>query len=136
MPDSPAQKRMKRRVPLPGFPVKPYIMTVKQVQEYFNSSKLLCLMCGRYRANLGSHLQVHDCSVDEYKESFGLPWSRGLTGTVAANNYSAAVKERIAMGYDPSASGERLLRMQEAAKSQRYSAYKRQITIARNKNEL
>lgn len=138
MPDTPAQKRAKRRAPLPGFPIVPYKMSLKEIREYFDNPKLQCLICGRLRGNLGNHLQIHEATIDEYKEAFGFPWSRGLAGTEAVKNYSEATKERIEAGYDPSASGKRLDDMHEASKNQRVSSYKLQLSTEQIKryNEL
>lgn len=65
----------------PGFPWTGKFTEVKQIKEYFDHEKLQCLLCGREYHNLGLHITCgHKTSHDEYKESFGIPWSYGLAG--------------------------------------------------------
>ena len=131
-----AQKRAARRRPLKGFPIPFAPMTLKEVREYYSHSKLQCLICGRLRGSLGNHLRIHGVTVDDYKELYGLPWTVGLAGREAFDNYSKATLIKIEAGHDPSASGERLHKMQQAARNQRTQPFKREISILNLPNEL
>ena len=52
----------------------------KQVSEYFAGDKIECLLCHKtFKAIGGQHLKKkHGISAREYKQKFGLPFSRGL----------------------------------------------------------
>lgn len=125
-----AQKRAYRRRVLPGFPKEAAPMSLAQVREYFSCKKLLCLLCGRQRGNLGQHIKkIHDMEVDEYKEMYGLPWSRGLTSETAHANYSHAMIKRLEEGYSVAKSGKELRKMQDAAKDQRIQPFKIEVSL-------
>jgi hypothetical protein len=66
---------------------------------------------------------------------YGLPWTVGLTGREAFDNYSKAMLIKIEAGYIPSASGEQLHKMQQAARNQRTQPFKREIAILNLPND-
>jgi len=69
------------RVPLP-------FEDLNKIHEYFSHEKIQCLLCGRWYKSLGLHLrQSHQWTVKDYKEQFGLPWSRGLNGMGTRRKY-------------------------------------------------
>jgi hypothetical protein len=58
--------------------------TRKQVERYFSGKTIECLLCGQHFDRLSPHLtRTHCMAPDEYRERFGLPWSRGLTSAVS-----------------------------------------------------
>jgi hypothetical protein len=70
----------------------PSFHTRQQVERYFNSETIECLLCGRRFRRLGQHLAAkHDVRADDYRRRFGLPWSRGLTSAAS----------RSASGWNP-----------------------------------
>ena len=78
--------------------MKPF-KTKAELAEYFGEELLTCLLCGKKRRALGTHLRrVHEKTVDEYKELFGIPWSYGLVCRATAESHSRALKKRIADG--------------------------------------
>jgi len=55
--------------------------TAKQVDDYLAGDRVKCLICGRSFKMLSAHIwQKHDMSADDYREEFGIPWSRSLSG--------------------------------------------------------
>jgi predicted transcriptional regulator len=131
-----AQKRAYRRKILKGFPVPAVPMTLKQVREYYSHTKIQCLICGRLRNSLGNHLSIHKLTVEEYKEMYGLPWTVGLIGRRAFSNHSNAILSRMEEGYDASAKGERLHKMQQASKHQRIQPFGIELAKLNLPNEL
>ncbi len=69
---------------LPGFPREGKLQTMEEVDAYFASDKIQCLLCGKWFKDLGcKHLiSKHEITADEYREMYGLPWARGLTGSL------------------------------------------------------
>jgi hypothetical protein len=58
-----------------------------EVESYFSGDTIECLLCRRHFKRLQSHLAAkHRMSADEYKERFGLPWTRGLTSATSLAN--------------------------------------------------
>ncbi len=76
-------KKRKSNIPLAGFPREGIFKTKEEVDAYFASEKIQCLLCGRWFENIGgSHMiQSHGISAEDYREMYGLPWRRGLSGT-------------------------------------------------------
>ncbi len=72
---------MKKIVPLQGYPVTRPFETMDEVNAYFASEKLTCLLCGREYLSLHMHLlHGHGVHAEDYKEQYSLPWNRGLIG--------------------------------------------------------
>jgi len=58
----------------------PPFRTRRQVESYLNGKTIRCLLCGKRFRRLSFHLAaIHHISTDDYKCTFGLPWTRGLT---------------------------------------------------------
>lgn len=84
--------------------------TAKQVDDYLSGDRIKCLLCGRSFKMLSTHIwQKHDMSVDDYREEFGIPWSRSLTGQatralkakISTENFNknpALYRENLAQG--------------------------------------
>lgn len=97
------QRYKDRRKPLIGFPKEPYKFTYDEVVEYYSNADIQCLRCGRRLKALAKHLTfIHDMSIEEYKDLYGLPNKRGLTGTYASESYRKATKKRMENPNDPS----------------------------------
>ncbi len=67
---------------LPGFPRNRKFQTKEEVDAYFASDKIQCLLCRKWFKRIGgTHLtRKHGITADDYREMYGLPWRRGLTG--------------------------------------------------------
>ena len=72
----------------------------QEIDQYFsNPDGIQCLLCGRAYGALGGHLQiVHGISHEEYRDTYGLPWRRGLVSTRVSTRLSTALAERIRSG--------------------------------------
>jgi hypothetical protein len=58
--------------------------TRREVRRYFGGKTIKCLLCGKRFGRLSFHLAAkHDVTTDQYKDRFGLPWSRGLTSALS-----------------------------------------------------
>lgn len=96
------------------------------VSNYLNNEKLECLLCGRTFKSLGNHLVVHGITVRQYQEQYGLPYSKGLSGTTRTEKLSKALLARYA---DKSFSLEHvtpvfMARMTEKGRKTKRSKYK------------
>lgn len=90
------------RIPLKGFPIAPKKFTYDEIIEYYSNADVQCLLCGRSFATLAKHLTfIHDMSIREYKDLYGLPNKRGLTGTRASKAYQEATRRRMENPDDP-----------------------------------
>lgn len=73
--------------------------TKEDIEKYLDSEKLECLECGKLYKQLGNHLlRKHTMTVDDYKDKYGLPYSRGLVGTTLSKTLSDGMKSRIENG--------------------------------------
>ena len=56
--------------------------TEREVEDYFATSLMECLECGKWYALLSKHLVYAHVGMDRaaYSRKWGLPWSRGLCG--------------------------------------------------------
>ncbi len=84
------------------------------MNAYFASYKIQCLLCGRwFHWIAGPHLtKIHGITIDEYKEMYGLPWSRGLNGEICHEKKIENAKrlyeqKMIGAGLKPSGRGIR-----------------------------
>lgn len=81
----------KRRFVCESFPAPAAPMTSEQIESYFSGDTIICLMCGKNYRNVGIHLSaVHQMTPREYKDRYGLPYSRGLI-----SDESKAVKSSV-----------------------------------------
>jgi transposase len=91
------------------------------------------LLCGKTYKSLAFHLsKIHHVSSDEYKEMYGLPWLRGLTGTATRALFIEMGKDRHSKGLLYSTS-ESLAKAHAAAKNQRTRAPMRDVLSDRNR---
>ncbi len=90
----------KRIKPLKGFPVERKFETKEEVDAYFSTDKIQCLLCGRWYNQIGGlHLdRMHGVTPDDYREMYGLPWTRGLTGRLRHDRLSKMGKKHWADG--------------------------------------
>lgn len=75
-----------------------------------------CHFCGRWFTALGSHVRVHGCSAEEYRELLGLRRRSALAAPALSTAISARqrarylasgeVRQRLAVGQDMARSGE------------------------------
>jgi hypothetical protein len=71
--------------------------TRREVERYFSGRTIQCLLCGKRFERLSPHLRrTHDVMPDEYRERFGLPWTRGLTSAVSHRAIKWTPKRRAA----------------------------------------
>ncbi|MCP4690042.1 MAG: MucR family transcriptional regulator [Desulfobacterales bacterium] len=84
---------------LPGYPMEGKLRTKEEVDAHFSGDKIQCLLCGKWFKALGTHLlRQHDVTHDEYRERYGLPWTRGLTGRATFKKNSGRMKRMISEG--------------------------------------
>lgn len=84
------------------FPWKGKFEDKKDIDHYFASDKIQCLLCGNRFKSLPLHLiRVHGISPDQYKEKYGLPWKRGLCGPMTSKKHSKNMTERLKKGFRP-----------------------------------
>ena len=96
-------RERKRRKTLPGFPWTGKFQTIQKIEAYFSGDKIQCLLCGKwYRQINGTHLaHIHNTTADEYRERYGLPWSRGLTSNAVHDSNRQRTKQRMKEGFVP-----------------------------------
>ncbi len=87
------------RIALPGYPRQGKIETKEEVEVYFSGDKIQCLLCGKWYKQLAVHLSlIHGVRVDEYRERYGLPWSRGLSCRDTKNKRSRLARRLMLEG--------------------------------------
>jgi predicted transcriptional regulator len=75
----------------------PPFATRREVERYFSGRTIQCLLCSECFDRLSPHLQrTHDVTPDEYRERFGLPWTRGLTSAVSHRAVKWTTRRRAA----------------------------------------
>ena len=93
------QTREKRCTVLPGFPREDKFQSKEDVEYYFNGDRIQCLLCGKwYRQINNHHLKLHNTTIDEYKERFGLPWRKGLCSCKTHDIYHNLAVDKITDG--------------------------------------
>ena len=70
--------KQSRRTARSRYPWRGSFSSRQEVEGYFGSDKIQCLLCGQWLLALGLHLKTHSVSVREYKIRYGLPFNRGL----------------------------------------------------------
>lgn len=118
-----------RRVVLPGYPIPAGLLTAEQLAVYLSSDRITCLLCGKAYRRLGWHLEkIHGVSLDEYRDRYGLPYSKGVLSAASAKAYSDA---SIAAGRDGAwMAALRRLRTRPCTGTERVSAVKRRANMA------
>ena len=67
------------------------VLNLAEAREYLSGDTLQCLLCGKHLKALGWHLRsMHRMGAREYKERFGLGYSKGLVGVATAAAQSRA----------------------------------------------
>ncbi len=91
------RKTDKKRGPLSSFPWKGKFKTNAEVEAYFSGDKIQCLLCGKwFHALGGGHLQIlHGVTADDYREMYGIPWEKGLIGSLNHEKRSINTKRLI-----------------------------------------
>jgi hypothetical protein len=125
-----AERRAARRLVLPGFPVSPRPFSKEEIDRYFAGEKIQCLICGKMYRSFNNHLRIHDVTVDEYKEMYGLPWGRGLTGKAANRTRSTVVRRRMKEGWTPPANIEALRKTTNKPRFQPFRAEVSRANVA------
>lgn len=113
---------MPRKLPPapPGFPWKGKFTEVSELKKYFAQEKLQCLLCGREYGNLGLHItRGHNTSHDDYKASFGIPWSYGLAGSKFKSISSKRFRKMIKQGKIKKPSKEHIARLHKSHRKTR-----------------
>jgi predicted transcriptional regulator len=81
----PLRPASRQALTLRAHPQKHVFKTRRDVERYFAGQTIQCLLCGRrFRRLWKHHVAKHGMSADEYRERFGLPWTRGLTSAASA----------------------------------------------------
>jgi ROS/MUCR transcriptional regulator protein len=63
------------------------IQTRRHADRYYGGKTIQCLLCKKRFGRLASHLAAkHHITSDEYRITFGLPWTRGLTSAASHAN--------------------------------------------------
>jgi hypothetical protein len=90
----------RNKSPLPGFPWKGQFKTKDEIDQYFSDPDgIQCLLCGHVFGTLSGHLNiVHECSHEEYRGRYGLPWRKGLVSRNVSKGFSTRLKKRIKNG--------------------------------------
>lgn len=91
-----AERRAEKRRTLPGFPWEGKFSSLDEVKEYFGSARVQCLMCGKAYRSIGHHMPVHEMTMDEYQERFGIPWFHPTTCPEMHEARSKRCKEQSA----------------------------------------
>ena len=91
---------MNKKSALPGFPRKGQFTTKDEIDQYFSDPDYIqCLLCGNVFATLSRHLQLtHECSLEEYRDRYGLPWRKGLVSGKLSKRFSSNLTKRIKDG--------------------------------------
>lgn len=88
-----------KALPLPGYPAEKPFASVAEVDAYFANEPLQCLLCGHHFKSLTTHLRKHGYLPDEYRERFGIPYTRGLVTSDLIRRRSVILKDvRNALG--------------------------------------
>lgn len=95
---SPYLKEKRRTVEL-GYPKEFVFSNVEELNNYLNSEKITCLLCGKKFKSLGHHIMgIHQMSVDDYKEKYGIPFTRGLTSESTTLKHTINAKKKVEQG--------------------------------------
>ena len=59
--------------------IRQRFQSLDEVRAYVSGGSIQCLVCGKFFRRLGKHLQTHNMTADDYRETFGIPWNTSLT---------------------------------------------------------
>lgn len=100
-------QRLATRKILVGYPILTPFKNKEELDKYFESDKITCLLCGKAYKALPSHLAVHEYTEREYKKKYKIPTSYGLIGSETRQKYIETAKKRLEQGlFDPQKMGE------------------------------
>lgn len=69
---------------LPANVVRGPFETIEEIRDYVSGHRIQCLVCGKYLRRLQyKHLNMHDMTADDYRETFGIPWKTSLTSATS-----------------------------------------------------
>jgi hypothetical protein len=73
------------RIVKEGYPVESRNFSIDEVNDYFNHDTITCLLCGKeFQAIRPLHMtNIHNKTLDEYREMFGLPYRKGLVSKIS-----------------------------------------------------
>ncbi len=91
-------KMKKARRILPGYPKTHKFTKKKEVDDYLSGEKVVCLLCGKSYKALVSHLSVHNITVEEYRERYGISQTKGLVGYLTSETISRNSKRAFDEG--------------------------------------
>ncbi len=94
------RREYEKRKIMPGFPKEGKFKTMAEVEAYISGEKIQCLLCGKWFKLLGAtHLnRIHEITLDDYRERYGIPWKAGLAGKSTRKKYSIKAKIQLAEG--------------------------------------
>ena len=88
-----------RRRVLPGYPKNFVFKSYDEYKQYFVGDRIICLLCGKHYRALGNHLRVsHETDIEDYKEKYGILWTKSLLCNDSHKGQSDRAKKRIANG--------------------------------------
>ncbi len=90
--------RLATRKVFAGYPILTPFKNKEELDKYFESDKITCLLCGKAYKALPSHLIVHEYTEREYKKKYKIPTSYGLIGSETRLKYIETAKKRIEQG--------------------------------------
>jgi hypothetical protein len=130
------QRREARRRAIAGYPKEFVFTEPEDLDDYFSGEKITCLRCGKEYKSIGVHLKtIHGMEPDEYRDIYGIPWTRGLVCATTKENYAEIAKKNIADGvFTPSAEQASLAR--KSLKKQRNRQPVRETYTQRNLEEM
>lgn len=130
------KKLLNRRKSMPGYPKEFKFTTPEEVYNYFNSERLICLLCGKTYKLLGTHLLIHGSNVESYREKYGLPYSRGLVGIHLKKHKSDRMKKMLSDGVITISKedGDRYRELAHKARRRKAQPYRKSVSI-RNGNK-
>jgi len=122
-------KNRNRRKVMPGYPIEKVFQTKEEIDLYLSGDKIICLLCGRSFKSLCSHLGIHGTNVEAYKEQYGLPYLRGLSGENTSRLIRENALKMLETGIWQPPNEEQLKYMQSKAKNQRFQPFRKSVSI-------
>jgi len=66
--------------------------TISEVRDYLSGDKVQCLICGRWFKALNPHIyKAHGIHASDYKDTFGIPSSYGLSSMASKEKRAASM---------------------------------------------
>ena len=126
-----------RRTVKKGFPKEFKFTNPEELKSYFSGDRITCLRCGKEYKSIGLHLRtIHNMTVEEYQEMYGIPWTYGLTCKATKEKKRDITKKRIADGTMPWVGNQDMDKMRENLKTQRARQPVRETLVQRNLEKL